>query len=110
MRVAEETAISTLSNIRGKLCWNIPVGVMGILMVMVLPEGTTILDLRTGLNTTLSGIIRLVSMYILQPVHFSVFPSLLLFFALFQLGLSVASARLVPFRGTENRIGFKDRS
>jgi flagellar biosynthesis protein FlhA len=110
MRVAEETAFSILSNIRGKLCWIIPVGVMGILIVLVLPLRTMILDLLISLNITLSIFVTLVSMYILQPVHCSVFPSLLFISALFQLVLNAAATRLVPFHGAENRIALKDRS
>jgi flagellar biosynthesis protein FlhA len=101
MSVAEETAISNFSNILGKLHLVIPVGVMGILIVMVLPMPTIVMDLLISLNFTLSIIIMLVSMYILQPVHFSVFPSLLLIITLFRLALNVASTRLILLNGAE---------
>src|SRR5512136_3246771 len=101
MSVAEETAIPNLSNTLGKLHLIIPVGVMGILIVMVLPMPTVMMDLLISLNITLSIIIMLVSMYILQPVHFSVFPSLLLIITLFRLSLNVASTRLILLRGAE---------
>jgi len=78
----------------------IPVGVMGILLVMILPMPTIILDLLISLNITLSIIIVLVSMYILQPVHFSVFPSLLLIITLFRLALNIASTRLILLHGS----------
>ncbi len=69
------------SSILGKPHLAIPLGVMGILLVMVLPMPTMIMDLLISLNIALSIVIMLVSMYILQPVHFSVFPSLLLLIA-----------------------------
>ncbi len=101
MSVAEDTAIPNLSNILGKLHLVIPVGVMGILIVMVLPMPTIVMDLLISLNFTLSIIVMLVSMYILQPVHFSVFPSLLLIITLFRLALNVASTRLILLNGAE---------
>ena len=99
MSVAEKSALPDLSNILGRLHLVIPVGVMGILIVMVLPMPTMVLDLLISLNITLSIIIMLVSMYILQPVHFSVFPSLLLIITLFRLALNVASTRLILLNG-----------
>jgi len=101
MSVAEKAAIPNLSNLLGKLHLMIPVGVMGILIVMVLPMPTMVMDLLISLNITLSIIVMLVSMYILQPVHFSVFPSLLLLITLFRLALNVASTRLILLHGAE---------
>jgi flagellar biosynthesis protein FlhA len=100
MSVAERSALATLSNIFGQIHLVIPVGVMGILLVMVLPMPTMIMDLLISLNMMLSIIIMLVSMYILQPVHFSVFPSLLLILTLFRLALNIASTRLILLNGS----------
>ena len=75
MRVAEKTAVPNLSNILGKLRWIIPLGVMGILIVMALPVPAMIMDLLIRMNVALSIPVMLISMYKLQPVHLSVFPS-----------------------------------
>jgi flagellar biosynthesis protein FlhA len=101
MNVAEKSALSNISDILGRFHLILPIGVMGILLVMVLPMPAVIMDLLISLNITLSIIIMLVSMYILQPVHFSVFPSLLLIITLFRLSLNVASTRLILLRGSE---------
>ncbi len=77
----------------------IPVAVMGILLMMTLPVPPMLLDLLISTNITLSIVIMLVSMYILQPVNFSVFPSLLLIITLFRLALNVASTRLILLHG-----------
>ncbi len=77
MRVAEKTAVPNLSNILGKLRWIIPLGVMGILTVMVFPVSTMIMDLLIGMSVALSISVMPISMYKLQPVHLSVFPSFL---------------------------------
>jgi flagellar biosynthesis protein FlhA len=100
MKVTETSALSTLSNIFGRIHLVLPIGVMGILLVMVLPMPTMIMDLLISLNIMLSIIIMLVSMYILQPVHFSVFPSLLLILTLFRLALNIASTRLILLHGS----------
>lgn len=99
MSIAEKSTLPNLSNIFSRLHMIIPVGVMGILLVMVLPMPTMVMDLLISLNITLSIIVLLVSMYILQPVHFSVFPSLLLIITLFRLALNVASTRLILLHG-----------
>jgi flagellar biosynthesis protein FlhA len=100
MSIAEKSALPNLSNIFSQLHLVIPVGVMGMLLVMILPMPTVIMDLLISLNITLSIIILLVSLYILQPVHFSVFPSLLLLLTLFRLALNVASTRLILLNGS----------
>jgi flagellar biosynthesis protein FlhA len=102
MSVAEKSAPPNLSNILGRLHLTIPIGVMGILLVMVLPMPTMAMDLLISLNITLSILILLVSMYIMKPVHFSVFPSLLLIITLFRLALNVASTRLILLHGSES--------
>jgi flagellar biosynthesis protein FlhA len=99
MSVAAKSAFPDLSSIFSKFHLLIPIGVMGILMVMVLPLPTMILDLLISLNITVSIVVILVSMYILQPVNFSVFPSLLLIITLFRLALNIASTRLILLQG-----------
>ncbi len=79
----------------------IPLSVMGILLMMTMPVPRVVLDVLISLNITISIIIVMVSMYILQPVNFSVFPSLLLIITLFRLALNVASTRLILLHGAE---------
>jgi flagellar biosynthesis protein FlhA len=100
MSVEATAALTNLTKAFGKLHLVIPVGVMGILLVMVMPMPTMIMDLLISLNITCSIIILLVSMYIKQPVSFSVFPSLLLIITLFRLSLNIASTRLILLRGS----------
>ena len=77
----------------------VPIGVMCILLVMILPMPTMIIDLLITMSITLSIVVVLVSMYILQPVNFSVFPSLLLIITLFRLALNIATTRLILLNG-----------
>lgn len=74
---------------------------MSILMVMVIPIPSMLLDLLLSFNITLAVIILLVGMYILKPLDLSSFPSLLLLVTLFRLSLNVASTRLILLHGNE---------
>src|ERR1043166_8221994 len=73
--------------------------VIGILGMMIVPLPSALLDVMLTMNISLSLLTLFVTMYILKPVEFSVFPSLLLVLTLYRLALNVASARIVLLRG-----------
>ncbi|MBI5198380.1 MAG: flagellar biosynthesis protein FlhA, partial [Nitrospirae bacterium] len=77
------------------------IGVVGLVVLMVIPIPPILMDLFLSFSITFSIIILLVSMYILKPLEFSVFPSLLLLVTLFRLALNVASTRLILLHGHE---------
>ena len=58
-----------------------------------------ILDLLFAVNITISLVTLLVVLYMLQPVDFSIFPSLLLVLTMFRLSLNVASTRVILTKG-----------
>tara|TARA_B100000315_G_scaffold176385_1_gene164871 strand:- start:1424 stop:3487 length:2064 start_codon:yes stop_codon:yes gene_type:complete len=76
-------------------------GVVGILIIMVMPLPTVILDSLLSFSITFSVIILLVSMYMPQALEFSVFPSLLLIVTLYRLSLNIASTRIILLHGNE---------
>lgn len=73
----------------------IVLGVIGILVVMIIPIPTVLMDIMLTLNLCIAMIILLVSMYAKEALEFSVFPSLLLTVTLFRLSLNVATTRLI---------------
>ncbi|MFT2816607.1 flagellar biosynthesis protein FlhA [Leifsonia sp. A12D58] len=73
----------------------VPVGVVGIVLLLVVPVPAVLLDVLIILNILLALVILLTTMFVQKPLDFSVFPSLLLVATLFRLGLNVASTRLV---------------
>jgi flagellar biosynthesis protein FlhA len=73
----------------------VPMGVVGIIMLLVVPVPAPILDVLIIINIMLALVILLTTMFVKKPLDFSVFPSLLLVATLFRLGLNVASTRLV---------------
>jgi flagellar biosynthesis protein FlhA len=75
--------------------------VIAILMVMIIPIPTFMLDILLAFSITFSIIILLMSMYVLKPLQFSVFPSVLLMVTLLRLSLNVASTRLILLHGNE---------
>lgn len=72
---------------------------IGILVVMMIPLPSILLDMALTLSITFSLLILLVALYTNQILDFSVFPSLLLISTLFRLALNVASTRLILTEG-----------
>ncbi len=100
--MAESVAkVETLPDWTKNVTMLMALGVIGILVIMMVPLPTIILDLLLSLNITLSIIILLMAMYVLKPLDFSVFPSVLLTVTLLRLSLNVASSRLILLHGNE---------
>lgn len=70
-------------------------GVVLILLVMVIPLPSFMLDLLLTLNIAISLGVLLTSFYASRPLEFAIFPGLLLVTTLFRLSLNVASTRLI---------------
>lgn len=73
----------------------IPMGVVGIVLLLVVPIPTLLLDILIIINIVFALLVLMNTMFVKKPLDFSVFPSLLLVATLFRLGLNVASTRLV---------------
>jgi flagellar biosynthesis protein FlhA len=76
-----------------------PLAFIGLLVVILVPLPTFILDLLLVCNITLSVIVLVTTIYISSPLEFAVFPSLLLAATLFRLVLNVATTRLILIAG-----------
>lgn len=74
-------------------------GLLGVLGLMMLPVPPPFLDILLTFNVTFAVIILLVTVYLREPLEFSVFPSVLLMATLSRLALNVASTRLILSRG-----------
>ena len=77
------------------------IAVLGILLVMMVPLPTWLMDVLLAANITMGILILLTSIYVTKPLEFSVFPSLLLLTTLFRLSLNVATTRLILLHGQE---------
>ena len=77
------------------------VGVVTILMIMIIPLPSLLLDFFLALNITVAVTILLIAMSTEKSLDFAIFPSLLLVTTLFRLSLNVASTRLILLHGNE---------
>ena len=77
------------------------VALIGILALMIIPLPAFLLDVFLAANITMALVILLVCLYTVQPLDFSVFPSILLVTTLFRLALNIASTRLILLHGSE---------
>ncbi len=75
-----------------------------ILSIMVLPLPTFVMDVMLVMNIGSALIILFVSLYVVKPLEFSVFPGLLLIITLFRLSLNVATTRLILGEGYAGEI------
>ena len=82
----------------------IPVAVVAVVVMMVVPLPTVVLDLLLAVNLAGSVLILLVSMHVRRPLDFTVFPSLLLVATMFRLALNVSAARLVLLHGFAGKV------
>jgi len=84
--------------------FGVPIGVVGIVLLLVVPVPAWLLDVLIIINILFALVILLTTMFVKRPLDFSVFPSLLLVATLFRLGLNVASTRLVLGEGYAGQV------
>ncbi|MDF2635438.1 MAG: flagellar biosynthesis protein FlhA [Pelosinus sp.] len=77
----------------------VALAIITIVIMMIIPLPTILLDLLLCVNITLALVIIMVAIYNVEPLDFSVFPSLLLVTTLFRLALNVSSTRLILLQG-----------
>ncbi len=73
--------------------------VVVIVLFLILPIPTFLLDVLLVINISLSIVILLITTSITDALEFSIFPSLLLITTLFRLGMNVSSTRLILSNG-----------
>ena len=78
-----------------------PAAAVSVVLLMVLPLRPILLDVLLSVDIGLAVVLLLTSLYVREPIEFSVFPSLLLVLTLFRLALNVASTRLILLNGAE---------
>lgn len=77
----------------------IAVGIVTIIVMMIIPLPTILLDLLLCMNITLALVVVMSAIYNVEALDLSVFPSLLLITTLFRLALNVSSTRLILLEG-----------
>ncbi len=75
--------------------------VIAIVAVMLIPIPPILLDFLIAINVTGAVILLLLSLYVPEPISFSIFPTVLLLSTLYRLALNVASTRQILLHGNE---------
>jgi flagellar biosynthesis protein FlhA len=73
----------------------LPVGLVGSVLVILVPLPTWLMDVLLATNISVAVIVLLTTIYVRTPLEFSIFPSLLLATTLGRLVLNVATTRLI---------------
>ncbi len=76
-------------------------GVLTILVVLIMPLPSVVLDLFLAISITLSILILMTALFIQTPLEFSAFPTVLLISTMLRLSLNLASTRLILAHGHE---------
>lgn len=85
--------------INKKISVIIPIGIVGIILMFFIPLPIFMLDSFQAINITIGITILLLSLYIKEPLEFSIFPSLLLITTLFRLALNMSSTKQILLKG-----------
>lgn len=78
-------------------------GIIAIILFMLVPMPTAILDLGLAISIMLSVLVLMTVLFIKSPLEFSTFPTVLLVTTSLRLGLNVASTRLILENGHTGR-------
>lgn len=76
-------------------------GVILILFVMLIPLPPLFLDLMLTLSISFSLVVLVTTMFVLSPLEFSVFPSVIMLATMLRLGLNVATTRRILLYGDQ---------
>jgi len=76
-------------------------GVVSILVVLILPLPKWAMDISLAFSMTFSVLILMVALFILRPLDFNAFPTILLLATMIRLALNLASTRLILANGHE---------
>ncbi|MDR2070412.1 MAG: flagellar biosynthesis protein FlhA [Treponema sp.] len=101
--MADTARISRLSSFFGKSGDPdvfIAIGVIAVVMMIIIPLPTILLDTLMALNLVLALFILIIVLYTKKPTDFSVFPTVLLVVTVFGLALNISSTRLILIRGS----------
>src|ERR1700712_3886386 len=77
------------------------IGIMAILVVLIVPLPTWLLDVSLAFSLSFSILILMTAVFIRKPLEFSSFPTILLLTTMMRLALNLASTRVILGHGKE---------
>lgn len=75
------------------------IGIMGIIVVLIVPLPPLLLDVLLAISIVFSVLILMTALFIQTPLEFSSFPTVLLIAAMLRLALNLATTRLILAEG-----------
>ena len=106
--MAEAAAITGAPSMRKKVQSYSDIGVallmVLIIIMMVVPLPTWLIDILLAMNITLGVVTLLVTFYVKRALDLSIFPTLLLISTLFRLSLNVSTTRLILLYGNAGEL------
>lgn len=96
--MANATALGTLKTL-GRRGLGAPVIMLAALAMLMLPLPPFLLDMLFSFNIALSLVILLAVIYVMRPLEFAAFPTVVLMATLLRLALNIASTRVVLLNG-----------
>ncbi|MHB0887403.1 flagellar biosynthesis protein FlhA [Acidithiobacillus sp.] len=94
--------MNTMNKLWKRLDWHTlaaPLLVIMVLVMLIIPLPTFMLDIFFTFNISIALVILLVSLYMVKPLEFAAFPTALLLTTLLRLSLNVAAARVILLHG-----------
>ena len=79
----------------------VAVAVVSVILMLIIPLPTVLLDFLMSCNVLLSVLIVLITLYTPKSTDFSTFPTVLLVSTVFSLALNVSSTRLILSKGSK---------
>jgi flagellar biosynthesis protein FlhA len=107
MAVARPTTSAPTAGLGGLLRQNdiwLAIAAVSIIAMLILPLPTLLLDVLITIDISTAILVLLLTLYTVEPLQLSVFPSLLLIITLYRLSLNVAAMRLILLHGNAGTV------
>ncbi len=98
------TTIKNTFNMRKNSDLIVAGAVIAVVLLIIIPLTPFALDILLTLSITLAMIIILITMFALEPLQFSTFPTVLLVATLYRLALNISSTRLILTRAEAGKV------
>lgn len=82
----------------------VAIGIIGIILIIILPIPNFLLDFLLSLNIALSILILLISMFSEDALEITIFPSLLLVTTIFRLSLNISTTKGILLYGEAGKV------
>ncbi len=106
MTTTSQTSSTTFSlrKLLGRKDMALAIGLVMIVALLLVPLPASLVNVLVVVNLAISIGILLLTMYIKQPMEFSVFPTVLLLVTLFRLGINIRASYLILLEGNAGSV------